>query len=119
MSGKRVLVVEDDSMLSFMHKKILEKMGHKVVATVNCGEDAITAAKEHEPDIILMDLILKGRMDGVETMTTIGKFSPVPVIYLSGNSYEDYKERAAKTNMIAFCSKPVHIEGLQKYFSTL
>lgn len=119
MNEKRVLLVEDDSMLSFMHKKILERMGHQVVATANCGEDAIAAAREHELDVILMDLILKGRMDGVETMISIGKFSNVPVIYLSGNSYEDYKERAAQTNMIAFCSKPIHIERLQKYFSTL
>ncbi|MGZ3862595.1 MAG: response regulator [Bacteroidia bacterium] len=119
MNPKKVLIVEDDPMLRFMHKKILEAMGHKVIATANCGEDAITAAKEHGPDVILMDLILQGRMDGVETMISIGKFSSVPVIYLSGNSYEDYKERAAQTNMLAFCTKPVQIERLQKYFSTL
>jgi CheY-like chemotaxis protein len=97
----------------------MELMGHKVVAAVTNGADAITAVKEHNPDIILMDLILKGGMDGIETMTEIGKFSPVPVIYLSGNSEEEYKERIEKTNMLAFCVKPVQLEQLQKYFLKL
>ena len=55
-------------------------------------------------------------MDGIEAMTEIAKFSEVPAIYLSGNSDNENKERAAKTNMLAFCVKPIHYEQLQEFF---
>ena len=116
MSAKKVLIVEDDFMLTLINKKYVELMGHKVVATVTNGADAIEAAKEHNPDIILMDIRLDGNLNGVDTMIEIGKFSNVPAIYLTGNSDEENKSNASKTNMIAFCVKPVHFEQLQEFF---
>jgi len=119
MNGKKVLIVEDDFMLSLINKKYVELMGHKVVASVTSGADAITAAKEYDPDIILMDIRLDGNMDGIETMIESGKFCKAPVIYLTGNSDGENKGRASKTNVLAFCVKPVHFEQLQEYFSKI
>ncbi len=116
MKIKKVLIVEDDFMLNLINKKYIELMGHKVVAAVNNGAEAIAAAREHKPDVVLMDIRLNGAMDGIDVMTEIAKFSNVPVIYLSGNSDNENKERAAKTNMIAFCIKPIHFEQLQEFF---
>ena len=119
MTQKKVLIVEDDFMLSLINKKYVELMGHKVVAAVTSGAGAIEAAKEYKPDVILMDIRLDGDMDGIDAMNEIAKFSGVPAIYLSGNSDNENKTRAAKTNMIAFCVKPIHLEQLQEFFNKI
>ncbi len=111
---KKILVVEDNLLLSMINKKYLQLMGHSVVAAVTNGKAAIEAVKQHAPDLILMDIRIEGDIDGIETMMEISKFSDVPAIYITGNSGDDYRSRAAKTNMIAFCAKPIHLEELQK-----
>jgi CheY-like chemotaxis protein len=113
----KVLIVEDDFMLCLINKKSIELIGYNVVATVASGIDAIKEAKKHRPDVVLMDLRLDGEMDGIDAMNEIAKFSNVPVIYLTGNSDEVNKKRAAKTNLLGFCVKPVHFEELQTLFS--
>lgn len=119
MSAKRVLIVEDDFMLSLINKKHIELMGHKVVASVTNAAEAIEAVKEHAPDVVIMDIRLEGKMDGIDAMEEIGKFSPVPAIYISGNSDKKNKDRAAKTNMLAFCVKPIHFEQIQELFDKI
>ncbi len=119
MDVKKVLIVEDDFILSLINKKYVELMGYKVIASVITGLDAIAAVREHKPDVILMDIRLEGEMDGIDAMMEIAKFSTVPVIYLSGNSDIENKERAAKTNMLAFFVKPIHFEQLQELFSKI
>ena len=113
----KVLIVEDDFMLCLINKKSIELIGHTVVATAANGADAVEEAKKHKPDVVLMDLRLDGEMDGIDAMNEIAKFSNVPVIYLTGNSDEINKKRAAKTNVLGFCVKPVHFEELQTLFS--
>ncbi len=111
---KRILIVEDDFILSMINKKHLELMGHQVVASVTNGLDAIEAVRAHKPDVILMDVRLNQGMTGIEAMEEISKFSDVAVVYLTGNSEREFKERASKTNMLAFCIKPIHFEQLSE-----
>lgn len=111
---KKILIVEDDFILSMINRKHIELMGHEVVDSVTNGLDAIEAVKEHQPDVILMDVRLEGPLSGVEAMEEISKFSNAAVIYLTGNSEKEFKERASKTNMLAFCVKPIHFEELSQ-----
>lgn len=113
----KILVVEDDYVLRMINEKSLELMEYHVVACISNGIDAIEAVKKHKPDVILMDIRLEGDLDGIDTMHEIDKFSKVPVIYLTGNSNALNRIRAAKTNMLAFCVKPVHFEELKKLLS--
>ena len=113
----RVLIVEDDFMLCLINKKSIELIGYTVVATVTNGIDAVEAVKKYKPDVVLMDLRLEGELDGIDTMNEIAKFADIPVIYLTGNSDEINKERAAKTNILGFCVKPVHFEELKELFA--
>ena len=115
--GKKVLIVEDDFMLSMINRKYIELMGHEVVGTASTGEEAVEAARKSNPDIVLMDLRLDGPMDGIDAMIEISKFCDARAIYLTGNSDERNRERASHTNMLAFCVKPVHYEQLQQLFS--
>lgn len=113
---KNVLIVEDDMLLSLVEERLIEKMGHKVVAKVGSGRDAVDKAKELQPDIILMDIILKGDMDGIEAMEEIRKESEVPVVYLSGNSDRFNYERAKKTGFTDYLVKPITSNDLYRPF---
>ena len=115
-SVKNVLIVEDDMLLSLVEERLIEKMGHKVVAKVGTGRDAIDKAKELGPDIILMDIVLKGEIDGIEAMEEIRKHSNVPVVYLSGNSDRFNYERAKKTGFTDYLVKPITSNDLYKPF---
>jgi CheY-like chemotaxis protein len=111
---KKVLIVEDDLILTMINKRYLELLGLTVVASARNGLDAIAAAKKHNPDIILMDIRIDGAMDGIEAMEEIRKFSEASVIYVSGNSETSSKTRAEKTNMLGFCIKPISVEDLKQ-----
>ncbi|MEX0647362.1 MAG: response regulator [Balneolaceae bacterium] len=103
----RVLIVEDDTLLSMVEERLIVRLGYKVVGKATTGKEAIDKVKSLQPDIIIMDLSLKGSMDGIETMDEISTFSDVPVIYLSGSTDKHDKERAKKTNAVDFLMKPV------------
>ena len=116
MMVKKVLIVEDDMILSMVNKRYVESLGHQVVQSVRNGLDAIAAVKKHNPDVILMDIRIEGAIDGIEAMEEIRTFSDVAVIYLTGNSEPATQLRAEKTNMLAFCTKPISVDDLKSAF---
>jgi CheY-like chemotaxis protein len=116
---KRALIVEDDMILAMINQKYLERIGCAVLRSVSNGLDAITAVKELNPDFVLMDIRLDGEMDGIEAMGYIREFSNVRVIYVSGNSESEIKQRAEKTNMYAFLIKPLDFGELKKLIDKL
>jgi CheY-like chemotaxis protein len=114
MSVKKILIVEDDIILSMLNSRIVELLGHKVIKAVKSGEEAIEFALNSDIDIILMDIRLKGEIDGIDTLIEINKTKAIPAIYVTGNSDDETKTRAEKTNMIAFCVKPFSYEELEQ-----
>lgn len=116
---KKVLIVEDELVLVFVMKTFLEYLGHRVVATVMEGEDAIKAVVEQKPDIILMDIRINGHMDGIETMKKIREFSQVPVIFNTANADQATRQRAAHTENSRFLVKPVTKELLKEEIGIL
>lgn len=113
---KKVLIVEDELILTMLNKKYMEQLGFNVVASARNGLDAIAAAKKHKPDFILMDVRIDGDIDGIDAMQEIRKFSEAAVIYVTGNSDPATKKRAEKTNMLGFCIKPISFEDLKELF---
>lgn len=109
-----VLIVEDDMLLSLVEERMIVRLGYRVVGKAVSGEEAIEKVKNLCPDVIVMDISLKGQLDGIETMNKIKTFSDVPVIYLSGNSDKHNMQRAKKTNFIDYLIKPVTVEELEK-----
>lgn len=107
-----VLIVEDDMLLSLVEGRIVEKLGYEVLAKAVNGREAIEKARVHHPDVILMDISLKGDLDGIDTMKEIRTLSDVSVIYLSGNSDKHNRERARKTNPIDYLVKPISADSL-------
>jgi len=115
MSAKKILIVEDDLILLLLNKKFIQLLGHVVVKAVKSGEEAIEFAlnEDNEIDLILIDVRLRGKIDGIIAMVEINKSRKIPAIYVTGNSNKEIKERAEMTNMLAFCIKPVSLNELE------
>lgn len=106
MSGERILVVEDESILAMLIKRKLQNWGYEIVDWVDTGKDAIEAAKKTKPDLILMDIVIKGDMDGIEAAKKIRDEMDIPIIYLTAYSNEQVLERAQLTEPYGYILKP-------------
>ncbi len=84
--SKRILIVEDNLLLSLLEERILEKLGCNIVGKVPSGEEAIACHEMTKPECILIDINLQGDLDGIHTVKKIRKKSSVPVIFISGDS---------------------------------
>ncbi len=102
----RILVVEDETIVALDLKNSLTILGYDVVATAATGEDAIARADETHPDLVLMDIILKGEMDGVEAANTIRARLDIPVIFLTACADDTTLQRAKVTEPFGYLLKP-------------
>jgi two-component system, response regulator PdtaR len=110
---KKVLIVEDDMIISMVNTRYVKIFGFDVIGNAKTGKEAIDLATKTDPDIILMDIKIKGEIDGIETMHEISKFCDAKVIYITGNSDQEIKSRAARTNIVGFCVKPISMDELK------
>jgi diguanylate cyclase (GGDEF)-like protein/PAS domain S-box-containing protein len=106
MRQARILVVEDESIVAADIQDRLESLGYEVPATVASGEKAVEQAGALRPDLVLMDIQLKGRMDGVEAADQIRQRFGIPVIYLTANADHPTVQRAKVTEPFGYVIKP-------------
>lgn len=106
MSKTNVLVVEDESIVSKDIQHSLKKLGYNVVGAAATGEKAIELANETKPDIVLMDIMLKGDMNGIEAADEIRSTMNIPVIYLTAYADEGTLARAKVTEPCGYIIKP-------------
>jgi PAS domain S-box-containing protein len=102
----KIVLVEDDPILCDLLKIRLAKLGYDVTGMYATGEDAIRAISEHPPDLVIMDVTLVGKMDGIETAQQIQKKRLLPVVYLTGSSDPETFERAKITEDSEYVIKP-------------
>lgn len=114
MNKIKILVVEDEAIIAKNIESKLLKAGYEVVDTVYTGNDAIKSALEKNPDIILLDIKLKGAIGGIEAAEKIKQVKDIPVIYLTSYTDEDTFEKAKLTEPAAFLSKPFNIDELNR-----
>jgi two-component system, response regulator PdtaR len=105
LENAKILVVEDERITAEDIKRSLEKTGYIVPAIVSTGEDAVKFSEKYKPDLVLMDIVLDGKVDGIEAAETIRTKFAIPVIYLTAYSDKDTVERAKTTNPSAFILK--------------
>lgn len=109
----KILIVEDEMIIGANISLQLTKLGYDVTGITTRGEEALNHIKQNLPDIVLMDIQLKGNLDGIETVRLMQKEFNVPVIYLTANADEEHFKRAKSTNPYAFISKPFKKLDLQ------
>ncbi len=101
-----ILVVEDEALIAMEIKARLSHLGYKVVAVADSGEKAIRSAQEHQPSLILMDVHIKGDIDGIEAATRIQASRDVPVVYLTAHSDRATLNRAKQSSLFGYLLKP-------------
>jgi CheY-like chemotaxis protein len=113
MAKARILIVEDEVIVALDIKRRLEDLGYEVHAPVTSGEDAVRNTKETQPDLVLMDIHLRGDMDGVEAAAEIQQRFKVPVVYLTAHSDQETWERGREAKPSGWVSKPVNTRQLR------
>jgi PAS domain S-box-containing protein len=103
---KRILVVEDEKITAMDIRERLRGLGYDPLPDVSTGEEAIEVATELKPDLVLMDVILKGRIDGVEAASVIRERLRIPVIFLTAFSDDNTLQRAKVTEPYGYILKP-------------
>ena len=94
MSKYSVLIVEDEAIVSKDIQQSLKKLGYTIAGACSKAEDAIMAAKERAPDLVLMDIMLKGSKTGIEAAEIIRKTTNIPTVFLTAYADENKIGRA-------------------------
>ncbi len=106
MNKEKILVVEDEWIIAQQICSNLKDFGYEVCSTASTGDDAVRLVETERPDLILMDIVLEGKMDGIGTVNKIALRFDIPVIYLTAYTNQEYLERAKHTKPFAYLVKP-------------
>jgi len=112
MKKPNILIVEDEIILAESVKRILIKLGYEVLSIVSTGENALRKIKEERPDLILMDIKLQGKMDGIEAAEKIRAKYRIPIIYTTAYADDFLIERAKITTPYGYLVKPFSTKEL-------
>lgn len=106
MNGARILVVEDERIMATDIADTLVELGYEVVGIEGRGQSAIDTALRTKPDLIMMDIMLQGNIDGIEAATTIRRSIDIPVVYLTAYADDRIVERAKLSGPFGYLIKP-------------
>ena len=113
MASARIMVVEDEQITAADIEDMLTSLGYSVTAAVASGEEALRRAAEDPPDLVLMDIRLKGRCDGIETALQLRQRFDIPVIYLTAHADSETLNRAKLAEPLGYLVKPFQETDLQ------
>lgn len=102
----KILIVEDELLIAKNLSQKLEKLGYKIADIVSSGADAINRAGELKPDLILMDIVIKGEIDGIATAEIIHQQLDIPIIYTTAYADDETLQRAENTGSYGYLLKP-------------
>ncbi len=102
----KILIVEDENIVAMDIRKILMNSGYEITSIVTSGEEAITTVREQKPDLILMDIVLKGKMTGIDAARIITQYFDIPIIYMTALSNDDSLLEARSRESYGFLCKP-------------
>ncbi|HEY6871555.1 MAG TPA: ATP-binding protein [Geobacteraceae bacterium] len=106
MGEQKILIVEDEAIVALHEEENLKNMGYTVAGKASSGEEAIRKAEETRPDLVLMDIVLKGEMDGIETAGQIHDRFDIPVVFVTAYGDEQTLQRAKLTEPFGYILKP-------------
>ncbi|MBZ5615300.1 MAG: response regulator [Acidobacteriia bacterium] len=109
----RVLIVEDETLIAEELRERLSQFGYSVIAAVDTADEGIAIATRDRPDLVLMDIRLKGEKDGVQAAQEIRQQVDIPIVYVTAYSDRLTVDRARQTDYDAYVLKPFHRRELQ------
>ncbi|MDD2848921.1 MAG: response regulator, partial [Desulfuromonadaceae bacterium] len=108
----KILLAEDEGIAARYLKQSLTRMGYEITGTVQSGDDVMAAVEENPPDLILMDIALGGKIDGITAAQKVRANFDIPIIYATGNTDSEVFERAKLTEPYAYLIKPYDLSQL-------
>ncbi len=112
MEKAKIMIVEDEYVLAMDMQSALKGMGYEICELVKSGEDAIKNAEQERPDVVLMDIILKGEMNGIEAAREIYSRYGIQIIFVTGCDDEGTRRLANVVGPVEYFIKPVETEYL-------
>jgi len=112
VNSEKIMVVEDEWVVADQLCRDLKDLGYTVCSVASTGYEAIRKVEADRPDLILMDIVLKGRMDGIETAGRINSQFNIPMLYLTAYTNQEYIERAKETTPFGYLVKPYNQKEL-------
>ena len=110
---KRLMVVDDEAVITTQLEDRLQSMKYDVVGTASSAEESVSMARELCPDLILMDIVMKGKLDGIEAAEIIKNEMDVPIIFLTGYTSDNYIKRAKQVMPFGYIVKPFREEDVR------
>ncbi|WP_162415978.1 LytR/AlgR family response regulator transcription factor [Cyclobacterium roseum] len=110
----KILILEDDLLQATHLAQSVRKLGYLVSGIENSGEKAVLHFQEHRPELVLVDIGLKGKLNGIEAVTRMQEIQEVKAIFLTGNIGQDFFEEAKSTRPFAFIAKPFQAVELER-----
>lgn len=119
MDRKSVLIIEDEMIHGMLLKSSIENSGYRVLDVISRGEDAVLAAIDYKPDLIITDILLKGTLSGVEAIEQILCHITIPFIFLTAISDSRIMNKATNTSPSAIINKPYDMKILLETIDSL
>ena len=112
MASEKIFIVEDEAIVAESLNDHLESLGYKVSGQASSGEQALLKISKNKSDLVLMDIMLKGKMDGVETAKQVSSLHGIPVVFLTAYSDSEILKRAKLVNPFGYLIKPYKVREL-------
>jgi CheY-like chemotaxis protein len=113
MLGKRIFVVEDEGIVAADLEDRLKSLGYSVAGSAASAEDALSIISDTQPDLVLMDIVLRGEMTGIEAADRIRLTADIPVVFLTSHADTSTLSRACQTEPLGYLLKPFEERDLQ------
>ncbi len=110
---KKILIIEDETIISFGYRLQLERMGFDVIGTARSSEEAEALLKEQRPDLIIMDIYLKGNKTGLELAQEIHAREPIPILFLTASTKPEIIAAIRALQNCQYLSKPINSDSLE------
>lgn len=111
--NKKIVIVEDDSLLAIVLKKMASAMNFDVLDISQTGQAALQSIEKNKPDLIFMDIVLADTISGIEVMKKVREYSNVPVIYITAQSDFSIRRDAGDVVNSFFMQKPINMSELK------
>jgi len=113
----RILIAEDETIIRLDLRDLLERAGHEVVAEARDGEEAVSLAHEHEPELAVMDVKMP-KLDGIEAARRILEHRPIPIVMLTAYGQDELVGRAVEAGVFGYLVKPFREQDLMPAIAT-
>jgi CheY-like chemotaxis protein len=115
----KILLVEDEAFIAMSLRLELTRAGYEFCGFVATGEDALKRIAQDKPDVVIMDVRLPGRIDGIEAARLIMAMYAIPVIFMTGYSEQDIRQRTTDLKPLGYVIKPILISELKALIDTV